>query len=192
MMNRKNLVATGLSALTAAAMLAGLSGCVGTVLRNLTKQRTGDITMVFINNTSYTAAFSYGTWDAWDRTPGTPNLQQLRLAPNTASEPATVPCARNAAIGTQDFVDRVIATKADEALDDFDPDAFDTVVRFSSAPSDSGAAGLPTEGTALGIEKLLGVDYSCADQLVFTFVEDPDAPGGFRIDFEVILDKLPG
>ncbi len=81
----------------------------------------------------------------------------------------------------------MIATNADKT-DTFDADAFDTVVHFSSAPSDSNAAALPTEGTALGREVLLGVDYSCADEIIFTFVQDPDAVGGFRIDFEVILD----
>jgi len=83
----------------------------------------------------------------------------------------------------------VIATKTDEATTSFDADSFDTVVHFSAAASDSDAAALPTAGTALGVEKLLGVDYSCADLLVFTFTEDPDAEGGFRVDFEVILDQ---
>lgn len=188
-MNRKSVAISGALAGMAAALFAVFTGCIGTIAQNQLAERTGDITFVFINSTPYRAAFSYGTWDAWDRTPGPVDLQQLQLAPNTTSDEATVPCRRNAAVGTQDFVDRVIATRADEELQDFDPDAFDTVVHFSSAPSGTGAAALPTVGTALGIEKLLGVDYSCGDQLIFTFVEDPDAEGGFRIDFEVILDE---
>jgi hypothetical protein len=82
----------------------------------------------------------------------------------------------------------VIETEADLSADEFVPEAFDTVVHFSSAPAGSTGEGLPTQGTAEGIERLLGVDYSCEDQLVFTFVQDPDAPGGFRIDYQVIVD----
>lgn len=174
-------------------LAAGLSGwgCGRTVLLNLTKERAGNISVIFVNSTPYTASFSYGTWDAWDKTPGAPNMQQLRLASGATSSAATLPCGRNMSIGTSEFIARAIATRADEALPNFDPDAFTEVVNFSRADSETGTGGLPTEGTAVGIEKLLGVHYSCADQLVFTFVEDPDAPGGFRIDFEVILDKLP-
>lgn len=173
-----------------AAGFGGL-GCTKTLLLNLTKERTGNITVVFVNDTPYTASFSYGTWDAWDKTPGTVNMQQLRLAARTTSDAGTLPCARNMSIGTPEFIARAIATKADESVTDFDPDAFTEVVNFSSGDEGTGTGGLATEGTAAGIEKLLGADYSCADQLIFTFVQDPDAPGGFRIDFEVILDKLP-
>lgn len=183
---------TPLVALLISLSLSALpGGCIPafqTVLLNQTKERTGDITFVFQNATPYRAIFSYGTWDAWDRTPGAINLQQLRLDAYTTSDPATVPCARNAAVGTVGLIQRAVDTDADQALADFDADAFDTVVRFSSAPEDSESAGLPTEGTAEGVEKLLGVEFSCLDQLIFTFVEDPDAPGGFRIDYTVILD----
>jgi hypothetical protein len=146
--------------------------------------------MQFINNTRYRAAFSFGTWDASDRTPGPVTLQQLRVPANTSSTAATVPCRRNAAVGTKNFVDRVVATKTDQTTTTFDPDSFDKVVHFSAAASDSDAAALPTAGTALGVEKLLGVDYSCADLLIFTFWEDPDAEGGFRVDYEVVLDQV--
>ena len=191
-MRRIDIAARGALA-AAVGLLAGLSGC-GEVWLNLTKERTGDATrqgtiaVVFINNTPFRASFSYGLWDAWDKTPGQATLRQLRLEGNTSTAATTLSCQRNFAIGTQDFVDRVIETKGDQTTT-FDPDAFGTVVNFSSAPAASDAAALPTEGTALGVEKLLGVDYSCADGLIFTFVQDPDAAGGFRIDFEVILDQ---
>lgn len=168
-------------------LLAAAAGCTPDLFDNLTKERTGNISVSFVNNTPYRAAFSYGTYDAWDRSPGPVSLQQLRLAANSTSASTSVTCRRNLAIATPDFVERVIDTEADDT-DTFDPDAFDTTVHFSSAPSDSDAAALPTAGTAEGIELLLGVDYSCADQVIFTFAEDPDRPGGFRIDYEVILD----
>jgi len=190
-MNRKQVVVSVVLILVGGSLVAGLGGCIGEVGQNLTKERTGNITMVFINNTPYRAVFSFGTWDEWDRTPGAVTMQQLGVDAYTSTGPATLPCRRNAAIGTQDFVDRVVATDADDTVD-FEPDFFDTVVRFSRAPSDTDPAGMPTEGTALGIEVLLGVDYSCEDQLVFTFVQDPQAEGGFRIDYEVILDDVQG
>ena len=45
-----------------------------------------------------------------------------------------------------------------------------------------------TVGTAVGLNKLVGVDFSCGDELIFTFRPDPDAEGGFRIDFQLIHD----
>ncbi len=172
-------------ALTGALLLPG--GCSRTVWLNQTKERTGNITMLFVNTTSADAGFTYGTWDEWDQSPGTVNMRQSSVPAFTASEVVTVPCARNAAIGTQPLVDRVLETKADDT-DTFIPERFDTVVRFAQASSDSDAAGLPTAGTAKGVGLLLGVDYSCEDRIIFTFVEDPDAEGGYRIDYVVILD----
>jgi len=188
-MRSSRIVLSGVVAGLATSALSLVGGCPDTVLTNLTKERTGNISIQFINNTRYRAAFSYGTWDSWDRSPGPVTLQQLRLPPHAISSVAQLPCRRNAAIGTQEFVQRVLDTKADQT-GTFDADAFDDTVHFSSAPSDSDLAALPTAGWAEGVEKLLGVDYSCGDLLIFTFWEDPDAPGGFRIDNEVILDKV--
>jgi hypothetical protein len=186
-MKRIRLAALGRLGLISTAVLALSNGCSPDTFKNLTKATTGDVTFVFVNATPYAAAFSFGTYDAWDNSPGPVELQQLRLNANESSEATTVTCRRNAAVGTADFVQRVIATDADN-IEDFDPEAFSDVIRFSSVPGDAPGGGLPTEGTARGIERLLGVHYSCADQLVFTFVQDPDAEGGFRVDFSVIRD----
>lgn len=186
-MNRRDIVAGGGLALVLAAVLAGQSGCLTSVFLNQTKELTGDISFQFVNNTPYTAVFSYGTYNAWDHTPGPATLEQLRLDPYTSSTVTTVTCRRNAAVGTQEFLTRIVDVKADET-DTFDADAFSAVVQFSAASSGSIAAGMPTAGTAEGQNRLLGVDYSCGDLLVFKFFVDADAPGGFRIDFEDILD----
>ena len=191
-MNGRNALVAATLAAVMAGVFAGLGGCGTATLLNQTKERTGNVTMVFFNNTPYTASFSYGTWDEWDRSPGAVSLQQLRLAPNSSSSATSVTCRRNAAVATQAFYNRVIWTKTDQNTSNFDPEAFDVVIHFSAAPSGSDTQGLPTVGTAQGSEKLLGVDYSCADQLVFKFFQDPDAPGGFRVDFEDILDKPQG
>ncbi len=171
-----------------AALLPLVWACLGEVYLNQTKERAGNVSMVFINSTPHRAIFTVGTWDAWDRLgPGPIQLDFLRLAGNSTSGVFSLACRRNAAVGTEKLVKRALDTDADDA-DDFDANAFGAQVRFSSAPTDSEAADLPTAGTAEGREVLLGVDYSCADRLVFTFVEDPAAPGGFRVDFEVIRD----
>lgn len=187
MVRRRLILCLGVGGLMTAALLAA-GGCPSGLAQYLVAERTGNISIQFVNNTPFRASFSYGTWDELDRNPpGTVTLLQLRLAANSSSTVSTAPCRRNMAVGTQPFVDRVLATKADETTN-FDPDAFGTVVNFSSAAANSTAAALPTEGTAAGREVLIGRDYSCADRLIFTFVQDSAAPGGFRIDYEVIKD----
>lgn len=165
------------------------TGCTPELIRNLTQEVTGNVILQFVNNTDFRAVFSFGTYDAFDRDPpGPATLQQLRIETGTTSNGVTVTCRRNVAIGTEEFVQRIVDVNAD-ATPNFDPEAFDTVVRFSSAPQDSQASGLPTAGTADGVTLLLGVDYTCDDLILFTFSADPAAPGGFRIDFSVIPDS---
>jgi hypothetical protein len=174
---------------TVALLLVLQPGC-GPVLLNQTAERSGSITVRVINTTPYTAAFSYGSWDAWDRSPPGPvQMQQLVLAANSSSAPATVTCARNFSVGTRAFIERAEVVDAPETLPNFNPDAFDSVVHFSNIPPGNPGAALPTVGTALGDARLLGWDYACGDELIFTLVEDPDAEGGFRIDFSVIPES---
>lgn len=175
------------TALAAAAALPLVAGCANTVLLNQTAERTGNITVMVINDTPYTAAFTYGSWDAWDRSPPGPvQMQQQVLAANSSSAAATVTCARNFSLATADFIDRANLVKAPTTVTNFNPDAFDTVVHFSNIAPGSPGAALPTIGTADGNARLLGVDYACGDELIFTLVQDPDAPGGFRVDFSDI------
>ncbi|MBL8878739.1 MAG: hypothetical protein JNG88_06420 [Phycisphaerales bacterium] len=175
-------------ALVAGAALLCMGGCGPNFANYITEERSGNLQFQFINNTSARAAFSFGTYDKLDRDPpGTVQIQQLRVEAHTSSAPATVLCRREASVGTADFVQRVIVTNAD-AVVGFDADAFDDVIHFSTSPPDSDTAALPTAGTALGVEKRLGVDFTCGDRLIFTLQEDPDAPGGFRVDFSVIPD----
>lgn len=175
-------------AIIAVTVLLSLGGCGPNFANYITEERSGNVQFQFINNTSARAVFSFGTYDKLDRNPpGTVQIQQLRLEANTSSTPATLVCRREASVATADFVQRVIVTNAD-AVAGFDADAFDDVIHFSTSPSDSDSAGLATAGTALGVEKRLGVDFTCGDRVIFTFQEDPDAPGGFRVDFSVIPD----
>jgi len=170
------------------ALAACLVGCPGDLAANLTEEVSGNISVQFINNTDVRAVFSYGGYDAFDRNPpGPAQLQQLRVEAGQSSTVQTLVCRRNVAIGTQDFLTRILDVNADDVAT-FDADAFKEYVSFSSAPADSAAAGLPTDGTAEGDERRLGVDFSCGDLLIFTFNEDATAPGGFRVDFTVVPD----
>lgn len=167
------------------------TGCPIDLIMNQTEERSGDITVVFINQTRYRAAFSYGTYDSLDRNPpGAVVFRQLRLEAQTTAAPVTLACRRDFAIGTQEFYDRAVATRAVDVAT-FDPDAFDVVVHFSDAPADSDLAAAPTVGTSSGLRKLLGVNYRCGDQLLITFVEDPDATGGFRIEYGLVPAARP-
>lgn len=168
--------------------LLGLSALVpaGCNLNNLTEERNGNITVQFINNTSARAIYTLGSYEPLElNPPGVVTMVQQRLEANQTSTAATVPCVGTFAIGTDDLLQRIRVTNADNVAN-FDADAFTADVSFSNAPTGSDAAGLPTVGVARGREFLLGVDFKCSDQLIFTFTQDASAPGGFRIDFRVL------
>jgi hypothetical protein len=169
-----------------AALAALTGGCTGDFLSNLIEERSGNISVIIINNTPYRASFTIGAYDALALNPVTaPDLDQRRVEAMTSTAPFNLNCVRNVAIGTAELVERVIETEGDLA-NGFDQDAFSEFVNFSSAPIDDEAAALPTIGTADGLEVFLGVDFACGDQLIFTFQEDATAPGGFRIDYSVL------
>lgn len=169
--------------------LSGVPGCqTGTgLLINTVTDLDGNITVSFINETSARAAFSFGVYDPLDlEPPGPVLLNQTRVEAGTTTQQFTLQCRRALAIGTQRFVQRVLDTDTDKTTTNFDADAFDAVVHFSDAPADSALGSVATVGTAAGLEKLVGVDFGCGDLLIFIFREDPDAPGGFRMDFQLI------
>jgi len=173
----------------AGGLAACAAGCSGQFASYITEERDGNITVQVINNTRYRAAFSFGSWDSLERDPpGAVTLQQQRLEGRSSTSTITVACRRNVAIGTEEFLQRVLDTNADDTAN-FDADAFVAGVSFSDAPADSTAAALPTVGTALGREVLLGVHFTCGDLLIFILEEDATAQGGFRIDFRVLPDE---
>ncbi len=185
-MNYRALV--GLSLLPLPALL-GSAGCSPEFVANLFEERSGNISVVFINNTTARAIFSFGTYDALDLDPpGPASLEQLRLGALSSSAAVTLPCRRNFAVGTQDFLDRVVAVRGDQTAD-FDGEAFDDIVRFSNAAVGSDAEGLPTAGNAAGRELRLGAEFTCEDRILITFEPDATTAGGFRIDVTVIQDE---
>jgi len=180
---------THIGTILGATLVSLSAGCSGGLIANLTEERQGDITVLIINNTPYRASFSLGSYDALDRDPpGAVDFVQQRVEGHTTAAVITLQCKRNVALGTADLIQRARDTDEDEAAD-FDPDAFSENVNFSSAPADSDLAASPTAGYAEGREVLLGVDYSCGDQLIFTLEEDATAAGGFRVDFYLLPDE---
>jgi len=172
--------------LTVFAVLTG--GCPNDFLANQLEERSGDVSIIIINNTPYRASFTLGGYDAlWRNPPTAPELEQQRVEAMTSTSAISMDCVRNIAIGTEELYDRVIETEGHLA-DDFDDDAFSAFVNFSSAPIDDQAAALPTVGTAEGREVRLGVHYGCGDQLIFTFEEDATTTADlrFRIEYRLL------
>lgn len=164
-------------------------GCSPTFLQNQTAPLNANVSLTFVNDTQFRASFTYGIFSDLARNPpGTVNFVQNRLEAGMSIAPNSLPCSRNVSIGTAKLLQRVIDTNADQGDPNFDEDAFSITVNFSDAPADSDLAATPTVGTAVGVNKLVGVDFSCGDELIFTFRQDPDADGGFRIDFVLIHD----
>ena len=170
-----------------AAGLLGAGGCSFSpeFIANNVAERAGPVFFTFTNNTRFRASFSFGVYDDLDRTRGAVVIQQQRIEAQSTIAPVQIACRRNSVIGTTELIRRAIEADFEDDAN-FDADAFVAVVNFSSAPADSDAAALPTQGTAEGRNLLLGVDYACGDRLLITFEEDPDAVGGFRIDFAAV------
>ncbi len=167
-----------------------VAGCINfDAFVNNTKEIEGQVGVVFTNSTIYNISFTWGTWNDLDRqTPRLVDIDQVRLSGLTSTDIRLLPCARNMAIGTDKFVDWVmLSSEIDELA--FEIELLNPVVHFSDAATDTDASTSPTVGTAEGVELLLGLDYSCDDQIMITFVEDPDATGGFRLEWAVIKDQ---
>lgn len=176
------------AAAAALVCLSTLTGCPGSFLANLTEEKSGNVSLIIINNTPYRAAYMIGGYDAWSlNPPGNAEIKQLTLEGMTIENSISMGCARNIAIGTPALVERITLTQQNKGST-FNQDLFIQNVYFSSAPADSDAAKLPTEGTAAGIEVKLGVHFGCTDQLIFTFEENETPVNGhrFRIEYKLL------
>ncbi|MCA9243584.1 MAG: hypothetical protein KDA32_06495 [Phycisphaerales bacterium] len=163
-----------------------LGGCNAALIRNLTEESQGNVSVQFINNTPFRAVFSFATYDAFDRNPPGPmDFRQQAVEANSSTAPTNLICGRNLAVGTQALIDRAILT-GEQSQAGFNSQQFNAVVNFSSAAAGTAAENLPTAGTADGLEARLGLDYSCGDLAIFIFEQDPNEPGGFRIRYDLI------
>jgi hypothetical protein len=150
----------------------------------------------FINDTPFRAIFTFGAYDQLDKTSLPTNFSQLRLEGNTASSQVAQPCRKTFSLGGDELIRLITVNEEDPDLTVSDPRALVNGVNFSSAPADDPLAAEPTEGTAQGLVVENGVDFACirtdirqttgSGLLLFTFVQDAAAPGGFRIDFSFV------
>jgi hypothetical protein len=150
----------------------------------------------FINDTPYRAIFTFGAYDQDDQTSLPTSFQQLRLEGNTASQQFSQPCRKTFSVGGDELIRLITVNENDPDLTVSDQQALVHGVNFSSAPASDPLAAEPTEGTAQGRLVLDGVDFDCnrsdirqttgTGLLIFTFVQDASAAGGFRIDYSFI------
>lgn len=150
----------------------------------------------FINNTPFRAIFTYGAYDQDDKTSLPTGFGQLRLEGNTSSAQVAQPCRKTFSLGGDELIRLITENEKDPNLVVNDPRALVRGVNFSNAPANDPLAAEPTEGTAQGKIVLNGVDFDCirtdirqttgSGLLLFTFVQDASAPGGFRVDFSFV------
>lgn len=167
-------------------LLGSTTGCpTDSFFANFTAEITGNVNLALVNNTDARVIFSMGTWNGLDR--GFPFLIDFA---QPAVEPAstvntTLTCDRIFAVGTQALLDWVPDTNADDQAG-FQSERLTAEVQFRLVDPDLSADAAPLLGTAAGFEVALGNDFSCNDQIIISFVEDPAQPGGYRVDYQVI------
>jgi hypothetical protein len=138
--------------------------------------------VVFINNTGFRAIFTFGSYDQLNEETSPTGFGQLRLEANTTSTQQTQPCRKTFSVGGEELK-RLIEVRD---LDVTDPRALVDGVNFSGAPLGDPLEAEPTEGTAQGLVARAGVDFDCESLLIFRLEQDAMAPGGFRIDLDVV------
>jgi len=151
----------------------------------------------FVNNTNFRAIFTYGAYNPLDQDTIPTFFGALRLEGNTASAQIPQPCRATFSVGGHELIRLINLHESDPSITVTDVRALVRGVYFSGAPLGDPLEAEPTEGTATGSLRVLGVDYTCnrpdiADPLgtgllIFTFEQDATAAGGFRIDYSFFL-----
>ena len=198
----------GCSATLGCTLLIALVGsCTQSALLNITSPGSDfvlpfgqpvprQMSVGFINNTPFRAIFTFGGYDQLDQE-GLPILSgQLRLEGNATSAQIGQPCRKTFSVGGDELILRIERNREDPNIAVTDEQALVRGVNFSGAAIGDPLEAEPTEGTALGLDRLLGIDFSCGRTdivqttgtglLLFTFVQDAASPGGFRIDYQFI------
>lgn len=152
--------------------------------------------VAFINNTNFRAIFTFGAYDQLNQNTIPTNLGQVRLEALTSSQTFTQPCRRTFSVGGAELIRLIKENRNNPQINIPDERALIQGVNFSGAPLGDPLEAEPTEGTAEGSVRLVGVDYSCARTdirqttgtglLLFTFEPDAASPGGFRVDFQFV------
>jgi hypothetical protein len=152
----------------------------------------------FINDTPFRAIFTFGSYAPLDNETVPTNFGQLRLEGNTASAQIAQPCNKAFSVGGAELIRLIEENRNLPVIDNIlnDEEALVTGVNFSGAALGDPLEAFPTEGTAEGAVRLAGIDFTCertdirqpigTGLLIFTFVQDAMAPGGFRIDYSFV------
>ncbi len=160
---------------------------------NIAGQR-GNAQVLFINNTPYRAIFTFGTYDELDHDT-VPQLTQFSsnertedLEGNSQVGPLDIECARVFSIGGKGLVTRVLNNLDQE---DYENTPLVDGVYFSSANVGSDDADVATEGTAAGVDSLIGADFDCGSLIIYRFEVNDLGPEEFKIEMSVIPRGLP-
>jgi hypothetical protein len=179
--------------------------CTAETFLNQTASRGGDIAgasgnieVIFINNTPHRAVFTYGTYNNTDQF-AVPTTRQFvaqagraTLEGDALADIETLPCDRAFSIGDSELL-RLIRENLDEAvLETLDPQALVEGVAFSSAPLGDENAAVATEGFSRPLRALLGVDFPCGAILVIRFEIADVGPAPFQTVFEIIPSRDDG
>lgn len=190
MPSRHVSIALGAIALSAAGGCAfeGLLHNTASLGGSVAGQR-GNAQVLFINNTPFRAIFTFGAYDDLDRDT-VPTLRQFSSSTTTANLEGdsqtsliAIQCSRVFSIGGEGLLARVQENLAE---DQFNDDALVSGINFSSAPVDDEMADEPTEGTALPVDLLIGVDFECGSMVIFRLEVNDLGPEEFQVDVSVI------
>jgi len=173
--------------------IAGTGSCTTTSLLNITAPTsvftppTGAPTprllrVAFINNSPFRAIFTFGSYDPLDQNTSPTGFGQLRLESGATSPVQNQPCRKSFSVGGEELI-RLIDVRN---LTVNDARALIDGVNFSGAPLGDPLEAEATEGTALGRVDRAGVDFTCDSVLIYSLEQDATAPGGFRIDLQVL------
>ncbi|MCA9256421.1 MAG: hypothetical protein KDA33_12325, partial [Phycisphaerales bacterium] len=116
----------------------------------------------FVNNTNARAIFTFGAYDQLDQETLPTNFSQLRLEANSSSAQIAQPCRRTFSVGGAELIRLINENENNPSIVVSDPRALVQGVNFSTAPLGDPLEAEPTEGTSLGREVLLGVDFTCS------------------------------
>ncbi len=153
----------------------------------------GTVRILFINNTPYRAAFTYGTYDQLDQT-SEPSFGQFAsqstgrtLEPNSESSLAStefgsfLSCGRAFGVGTPTLIG-LINTNIES--DGIETSALVDGVEFFEVVE--GSEQITSRGKAAALETLIGLEFACEALLIVRLEINDAGPEPFRIDFEIV------
>ncbi len=166
-------------------------------------QLRGDIGVGFINRTPYRAIGTFGGYDPLDSdtivTMGQLGVtQNIDLGPNSVGWVWALACTRMVSVGGKDIIEKIYeneiqmqtmgfrlygSAKSDKLEIVPSLDLLKENIGFTGAPFGDAQGNIPTQGYTKPMGRYLGRDYTLGSVLVFSFVQDDAAEGGFRIDY---------